>query len=61
MNKMKNFALIKDGVVMNVIVWSGDTSEWQPPAGVIAVEVTGGVGIGDIYENGKFSRPEAED
>ena len=38
--------------VVNVVMWSGDTNEWQPPAGHYCVEHYGDGGIGWIYNSG---------
>jgi hypothetical protein len=37
---MKNrFAVIdsKHGWIVNIVVWDGDTTKWQPPSGTYAV------------------------
>lgn len=54
---MKNFAIIEGTSITNVVVWSGDTAEWQPPEGTRAVELPEGVGIGWSYVDGKFVAP----
>lgn len=53
------YAIIENGVVVNVVLWDGD-SEWQPPAGTTAVEVTettGAAFVGLPYANGHFTAP----
>ena len=34
---MANYAIVKDGVIDNIVLWDGDTSKWQPPTGTTAV------------------------
>ena len=36
---------------VNVVMWSGDTNEWQPPVGHYCVEHYGDGGIGWIYNS----------
>lgn len=53
---MMNYALIKNGIVENVVVWDGDGdifSEYE------VVEIDGvQAGIGWGYDNGEFIEPE---
>lgn len=44
-----DFAIIKDGIVKNVIQWGG--SEWCPPFGTILVPVSSWMGIGDTFDD----------
>ena len=37
--------------VVNIVMWSGDTNEWQPPAGHYCIEHYGDGGIGWIYNS----------
>lgn len=55
---MNRYALIKAGVVTNVIMWDG-SDRWTPPADVemILVDDGWGFGPGDLYVNGEFYRP----
>ncbi|MGQ7907216.1 hypothetical protein [Burkholderia sp. BC1] len=59
---MKNYAVVKDGIVINVIVWDGDEQSWQPPTGASAAEVPDeqAVSIGWRYDGSVF-RPDALD
>ncbi|QNB10899.1 hypothetical protein G5S35_04470 [Paraburkholderia tropica] len=53
------YALVKDGIVVNIVVWDGSAS-WSPPEDTTAVEVTeqsGPAYIGGTYSNGLFSTP----
>lgn len=52
----KNFAIINNGIVENIIVW--DTSNAYDPIGQ-AVEIPDGafVSIGFLYQNGEFVDP----
>ena len=54
-----NYAIVKDGVVINVVVWDGDTTNWSPEDGTDAVPVTDGVlaGIGYAYDGKVFTAP----
>ena len=36
---------------VNVVMWAGDTNEWQPPAGHYCIEHYGDGGIGWIYNS----------
>ncbi|MDR8102437.1 hypothetical protein KPB04_11935 [Burkholderia cenocepacia] len=58
---MSNYAVVEDGTVVNVVVWDGDETIWQPPTGCEAVEIPDGsiVAIGDEYADGEFSAPAA--
>lgn len=54
------YAIIENGIVINVVVWDGNTETWQPPEGTTAVEVTNDTGpayIGFPYADGKFTAP----
>lgn len=53
------YAIVENSVVINVILWDGE-SEWRPPAGTTAVEVTEATGaayVGLPYVNGRFTAP----
>lgn len=61
MAEIGNYALIENGVVVNVIVWDGDLEKWQPPAGQIGVKYTeadGAVSIGWHWNGEIFSSNE---
>lgn len=53
---MKNFAIINNGIVENIIVW--DTSNAYDPIGQ-AIEIPEGtmVNIGFLYQDGQFIDP----
>lgn len=52
-----NYAAIKDGIVINVIVWDA-SSEYDPGEGVGLVCIDGiEAGIGWSYANGVFTPP----
>jgi hypothetical protein len=36
----QNYLIIEQNVVTNVVVWNGDTSQWTPPQGSIALVQT---------------------
>ncbi|MDE1901531.1 MAG: hypothetical protein KGI37_07805 [Alphaproteobacteria bacterium] len=50
------YALIKAGVVDNLIEWDG-AGNYIPPEGFTAVEATAGTQIGATYVNGVFTNP----
>lgn len=54
----KSYAVVSAGVVINVVVWDGET-EWSPETGA-AIETDGSVGIGWLYHDGTFSPPPVE-
>lgn len=33
----QNYLIIQSNVVANIVVWNGDTTQWTPPAGSIAL------------------------
>lgn len=57
---MSEYAMIKDGIVENVVIWDGDLDTWSPPEGYVMIEIKpeyGQVSIGDNYKDGEFSTP----
>lgn len=54
-----NYAVIENGVVVNIIVWDGNADTWQPAAGQVAVPASGvpGLGRGWTYDSETFSAP----
>jgi len=57
---MARYAMVEDisGIVVNVIEWDGDTSNWQPPAGYTMIEDTEGqAGPGYHHDGAKFVPP----
>lgn len=61
---MKNYAIIKDDMVDDVVCWCGN-NEWEPSEGTIAVpyDIDGAnpPGRGWSYANGKFAAPKNAD
>ncbi len=54
------YAIVENGVVVNMVVWDGNTETWQPPTGTTAVEITDATGpayIGGTYSSGIFTAP----
>ncbi len=43
-----DFAVVKDGIIQNVIVWGG--AEWMPPFGTTLVPLAQWIGSGDYYD-----------
>jgi hypothetical protein len=57
---MNIYAIVQDGMVINVVVWDGNLETWQPPDGTAAVQVTEETGpayIGFPYADGHFTPP----
>lgn len=52
---MGNFAIVKGGVVINTVIWDGE-SDWVPDDGEV-VAMPDGVSIGWSYAAGQFSAP----
>lgn len=44
------YAMVKDNVVVNVVLWDGDTAKWQPPTDGTIMIPNEWVGPGDWYE-----------
>lgn len=55
---MKNWAIIENGVVINAILWDGE-SPWEPSEGQRVVELPDELspGIGWTYSGGVFVPP----
>jgi len=54
---MATYAIIENGVVMNMVVWDGKT-EWSPPEGTEAIECNDdSCQIGGSYMDGVFIPP----
>jgi len=53
-----DYAIIKDGAVVNLVIWDGG-DDWAPPDGTVAVEVPVGTFVDTAYTylNGAFSPP----
>lgn len=52
------YAIVQDGVVVNVVMWDGNTDTWSPQENQTTIELTdASVGIGDTYSKGVFERP----
>jgi hypothetical protein len=54
-----NYALIENGIVVNVIVWDGDTSTWAPPAefSALAIPAESIATIGWLCDGTNFTAP----
>jgi len=58
---MKKYAIIENGIVVNVAAWDGE-SEWSPAAGQTAVDLgDSGAWIGWSYADGVFTAPAQPD
>ncbi|WP_447650961.1 tail fiber assembly protein [Pseudomonas abietaniphila] len=54
---MSNYAIVVDGIVINIVVWNGDTTQWGPENGAIALEYDAEetkVNIGDTWDGASF-------
>lgn len=53
------YAIIVDGIIANIILWDGNTENWQPEEGVDAVLIPEDTDarIGGTYADGVFSPP----
>lgn len=49
-------AIIRNGIVENVILWDGEAN-WSPPPGSVAVQCPAHVGIGWTYDGSEFAPP----
>lgn len=54
---VERWAMIENGVVVNVVAWDGNTSRWQPPEGVIMKQAPDYVGMYWRYENDQWLEP----
>jgi len=54
---IERWAMIQDSTVINVCLWDGNTSTWQPPAGVEMQPAPDYVSIGWGYVNGVWVAP----
>lgn len=52
-----DYAIVKNGLVINVIVL-GEQTSWEPPDGCELVELQDCAGIGWGYVNGSYVAPE---
>lgn len=46
---VQTYAIVESGVVTNVVLWSGDTSAWQPPQGATANLLPAGSAVSPGY------------
>lgn len=56
----RDFAVVENGVVANIVVWDGDTETWSPPEGSIVIPIPEGVvaGIGCRYDGSTITSPK---
>ena len=56
---MANYAIIENQTITNVVEWDGDTNNWSPPDGSIAILLdTTNIGIGDSYVGENFVKTD---
>jgi hypothetical protein len=56
---MRTWALVKDGIIFNVVKWDG-SDVWSPPSDAIAIDITdleNGPGPGWAYDGNVFIEP----
>lgn len=58
---VSRYAIVKDGVVVNLCLWDGDENKWTPPEGAVAVKVPAGVDVGWLYDGEKFKHARQPD
>ncbi|BFT63292.1 tail fiber assembly protein [Pseudomonas moorei] len=53
------YAEVRDGVVVNTVVWDGNIYNWSPPEGseAVALEEGSDVSIGYLYDGANFTPP----
>lgn len=51
------YASIKNNVVVNISLWDGDISVWQPPNDELCIPAPDHVGMGWRYEQGIWLMP----
>lgn len=54
---VQRWAMIKDGVVVNVCLWDGLLTTWQPPAGIEMQPAPDQVAIGWTFADGEWAAP----
>lgn len=47
---IERWAMIKDGLVVNVCLWNGSLNTWQPPEGIVMIKAPDNIGIGWSYD-----------
>jgi hypothetical protein len=53
----QNYLIIEQNVVTNIVIWNGDTSQWTPPQGSIALTqgTTPFITWEPVFVNGKVT------
>jgi hypothetical protein len=46
---MHRYAIVKNGIVENIILWDGNPETWAPPEWVLMVPVNAGAVIGGTW------------
>lgn len=57
MFNVNRWAMVENGIVINIVNWDGDLSKWMPPAGIQMVLASDEAGIGWTYQDGQFEKP----
>lgn len=53
---MDTYAIVKDGNVINIVIWDGK-SEWSVPEGCTAVATGPGAAVGGTFNGTTFTAP----
>lgn len=56
---INQYAVVENGVVINVILWDGTPSSWTPPDGTAVEPIPSGIqaGIGYSFNGSEFVAP----
>jgi len=52
---VERWAMIQNGIVINVCLWDGDLKTWQPPEDVIMQPAPDNIGIGWTWDGTEFN------
>lgn len=58
---VERWAMIQDGTVVNVCLWDGERTTWEPPAGIEMQRAPDQVAIGWTYAGGEWVAPVVEE
>ncbi len=57
MSNVNRWAMVQNGIVINIVNWDGDVNKWSPPENTQMVIASEDTGIGWSYQDGEFVRP----
>lgn len=58
---IERWAMIQNGVVINVCLWDGNPNTWQPPNGIEMQIASDQCGIGWLWDGIQFNPPFTEE